>query len=300
MSLPEGVKVRLEVLATQELRDANHMHVQSLSHWAPANIGPYSQAYNVNEVVFLAGEIGLVPYSMELADPLLQLPLSLKHTTSLLEANKTNWEFALCGVCFCVSQEVVMKARLTWKEHLLQLGLGNGCPVAFLTISQLPKGADVEWHFIASRTPRNIHYCSKTIIVSSCYLMYLHAAYTVNTLSLPHWAKEEEKIADSYEDEEETPIACYMVSAGPLSHCTMANRDPYMLLKFALTYLSTSSTLQLLRIFLPVISLTAPLEISRIEHLMFEFFHSTIPLSIVPVEGTLDETCPLIIQLYCI
>ena len=51
VSLPEGVKVRLEVLATQELRDANHMHVQSLSHWAPANIGPYSQAYNVSSTV---------------------------------------------------------------------------------------------------------------------------------------------------------------------------------------------------------------------------------------------------------
>uniref|UniRef100_A0A183BES8 TMEM132 domain-containing protein n=1 Tax=Echinostoma caproni TaxID=27848 RepID=A0A183BES8_9TREM len=60
------------------------MHVRSLSHWAPANIGPYSQAISVrldrkgdlNDdyaqeqvstiITFYSGQIGLVPETMAL------------------------------------------------------------------------------------------------------------------------------------------------------------------------------------------------------------------------------------------
>lgn len=47
-------------------RRLRHMHVQGLSHWAPANIGPYSQAVQAGSVLFLAGQIGLDPASMSL------------------------------------------------------------------------------------------------------------------------------------------------------------------------------------------------------------------------------------------
>jgi diphthine-ammonia ligase len=40
------------------------MHVQGLSHWAPANIGPYSQAVLIDDLLLLAGQIGLHPASM--------------------------------------------------------------------------------------------------------------------------------------------------------------------------------------------------------------------------------------------
>ena len=51
------------------------LHVQSRSYWAPANIGPYSQAVSVpadydasdhGSVVYIAGQIPLMPASMEL------------------------------------------------------------------------------------------------------------------------------------------------------------------------------------------------------------------------------------------
>ena len=35
-----------DMVASQHRRET--MHVQSVSHWAPANIGPYSQAVKVN------------------------------------------------------------------------------------------------------------------------------------------------------------------------------------------------------------------------------------------------------------
>ncbi|KAL7534581.1 hypothetical protein ACHAXR_006690 [Thalassiosira sp. AJA248-18] len=46
------------------------LHVQSISHWAPVCIGPYSQANTLrSSLVFLAGMMGLVPQSMTLIQP---------------------------------------------------------------------------------------------------------------------------------------------------------------------------------------------------------------------------------------
>lgn len=75
------------------------LHVQGRSYWAPANIGPYSQAISVplprrnhadmqeqeqdaGEIVYVAGQIPLIPASMELCSPTSfrgQAVLSLQH-----------------------------------------------------------------------------------------------------------------------------------------------------------------------------------------------------------------------------
>jgi len=45
------------------------MHVQSISHWAPPNIGPYSQINKIENLLFMAGQIGLYPPKLQLIDP---------------------------------------------------------------------------------------------------------------------------------------------------------------------------------------------------------------------------------------
>lgn len=42
------------------------LHVQSVSAWAPACIGPYAQAAAGGGLLHLAGQIGLYPASMQL------------------------------------------------------------------------------------------------------------------------------------------------------------------------------------------------------------------------------------------
>ena len=37
------------------------LHVQGISHWAPCNIGPYSQAVSVGGLLHISGQIALVP-----------------------------------------------------------------------------------------------------------------------------------------------------------------------------------------------------------------------------------------------
>lgn len=68
------------------------MHVQSLSHWAPANIGPYSQAVRVEEFIHLAGQIGLVPGTLDMINGGIrsQCQLALRHVERLLKAVDTN------------------------------------------------------------------------------------------------------------------------------------------------------------------------------------------------------------------
>ncbi|ETI27000.1 hypothetical protein G647_10099 [Cladophialophora carrionii CBS 160.54] len=98
-SLPDDVEVSLSVILDLGPRDARRgLHVQSRSYWAPANIGPYSQAIcvpldvkqdpalNVHdsdlvEMAHMAGQIPLVPQTMQLSatDFVEQAALSLQH-----------------------------------------------------------------------------------------------------------------------------------------------------------------------------------------------------------------------------
>lgn len=79
----------------------NVLHVESYSGWAPACIGPYSQAHEVLGVDHMAGQIALLPSQMTMAVPasssgsaedvlfetvLCELKLALKHVVSLVTA----------------------------------------------------------------------------------------------------------------------------------------------------------------------------------------------------------------------
>ncbi|KIV77922.1 hypothetical protein PV11_09694 [Exophiala sideris] len=82
--LPDNIEVSLSIILDLGPRSARRgLHVQSRSYWAPANIGPYSQAIcvplqrgddedlNVHdaglpETVHMAGQIPLIPHTMQL------------------------------------------------------------------------------------------------------------------------------------------------------------------------------------------------------------------------------------------
>lgn len=64
------------------------MHVQSRSHWAPANIGPYSQGVRIGDLIYLAAQIGLVPGNLQMVQGGIkaQCQLTLRHISRLLKA----------------------------------------------------------------------------------------------------------------------------------------------------------------------------------------------------------------------
>ncbi|CAG8498267.1 10710_t:CDS:10 [Ambispora leptoticha] len=63
---PANVQIDLTAIKSANATSRQVMHVQSLSYWAPANIGPYSQAIITHNHVYIAGQIGLIPSSLEL------------------------------------------------------------------------------------------------------------------------------------------------------------------------------------------------------------------------------------------
>lgn len=97
------VAVSLTVVTTAgPIPDRRGLHVQSRSYWAPANIGPYSQAISLPaweggpRLVHVAGQIPLVPASMTLPDgddDALQVVLALQHLVriALDAAVQTQW-----------------------------------------------------------------------------------------------------------------------------------------------------------------------------------------------------------------
>ena len=46
---------------SEEKGERRCLHVQGISQWAPANIGPYSQGYLASSSLHVSGQIGLIP-----------------------------------------------------------------------------------------------------------------------------------------------------------------------------------------------------------------------------------------------
>ena len=116
--LPLNVTAQFDVTAPRRDDDVsvrNTMHVQSVSHWAPANIGPYSQCVQVDaSKVFVSGQIALVPGSMRLLDDdvAAQARLSLQHVDRILRAmtsksgEETSLHIGACCLVICYVTDV--------------------------------------------------------------------------------------------------------------------------------------------------------------------------------------------------
>ena len=138
--LPDGVSVMASFIVDLGARAARDgLHVQSRSYWAPANIGPYSQAISVptnrendSAVVYVAGQIPLVPASMEVLqiedsnnptdsetknDMKLfqdQTCLALQHLWRIGKAMRVSWWTG--GIAFISGEgDVRMKSIIAWE-----------------------------------------------------------------------------------------------------------------------------------------------------------------------------------------
>lgn len=125
------------------------MHVQSISHWCPANIGPYSQAAQVGDLIHLAGQIGLVPGNMQLVKGGIkkQCQLALRHVGRLLKAMDPNVNLrdVVQGICYVSDIAFIEHARKLWEERT------NNAIVDYVVVTGLPRDALIEWHVWAHR-----------------------------------------------------------------------------------------------------------------------------------------------------
>ncbi|XP_043119026.1 diphthine--ammonia ligase isoform X2 [Puntigrus tetrazona] len=160
-SLPLSQPLRMDVLLQDGEEDASSqrhtLHVQSLSHWAPANIGPYSQAVQVRDAVFCSGQIALVPCSMQLVKgpAALQAPLCFSHTEKVLRAMDSRLTLAhvLQAHLYISRRELAAAVTEAWDAKLREIqGKCAGAvrvESGVTLVSSLPRAAAVELHVTA-------------------------------------------------------------------------------------------------------------------------------------------------------
>ncbi|XP_040267991.1 diphthine--ammonia ligase isoform X1 [Bufo bufo] len=128
------------------------MHVQSISHWAPANIGPYSQAVRVGGAVFCAGQIALIPCTMQLIPGgiMAESSLSLRHVDRVLDAicPGTSRSHVMVAHCYVTQSSYIRFAQKAWESSAENEDAQPALTVA--VVPRLPRGAVVEWHVMAS------------------------------------------------------------------------------------------------------------------------------------------------------
>jgi diphthine-ammonia ligase len=138
--LPQDALVTISAtsMAPGPSRSRKGLHVQSRSYWAPANIGPYSQAITVptslqggseSELVYVAGQIPLEPASMELYSPhgydtaetfLHQSVLALQHLYRIGAAvSVRRWSSVIAFITAQSAEDATSRAnvaRRMWQE----------------------------------------------------------------------------------------------------------------------------------------------------------------------------------------
>ncbi|OAD60574.1 ATP-binding domain-containing protein 4 [Eufriesea mexicana] len=161
---PLNIHVVLDAIAYKEIQDCGDkkvhkrhtMHVQSISHWAPANIGPYSQAVRVGDIISVAGQIPLVPGSMTILDLNIkrQCRLTLRHIDRIVKAMDSNTQLRdiVQGICFLTHTSYIPDARKEWEKRT------NNAIVDYIVVPNLPRGAQVEWCVWAHRDNNRFEY----------------------------------------------------------------------------------------------------------------------------------------------
>lgn len=149
--LPGSLKVIAEAVAYRpSVRDGDvtvnrrhTMHAQGISHWAPANIGPYSQSTRIGEITYISGQIGLVPGSMVIIDGGLkpQCQLALRHVCRIAKAMNAHGELrdVVHGICFVTHPNYISEARRQWERRTAN------AIVDYIVLPALPRQALVEW-----------------------------------------------------------------------------------------------------------------------------------------------------------
>lgn len=168
--LPSPHRVALEciayVCASPSERFA--LHVQGVSYWAPANIGPYSQAIGIDGFFHVSGQIGLVPSSMVLPAPLdvpKEAALSLQHVRRIAQVLPLTSSADDCPLYLGLIVWFTLKETLPALATSIRLAMEANSskstsdidrpPVLFVVPVDLPKGAAVEIQtiFQAVHTP---------------------------------------------------------------------------------------------------------------------------------------------------
>jgi diphthine-ammonia ligase len=133
--------LKIESFGINEEEFYKVLHVQSISEWAPANIGPYSQAIQFDNIIKIAGQIGLNPSTMTLKDPSEQTQQCLKNVDEILKAMDSGLQNVFRIIIY-VQKDFDFTfdfKKLNFKNVLIER----------ISCSKLPRNASLEFHIFS-------------------------------------------------------------------------------------------------------------------------------------------------------
>ena len=154
-TLPKNVLAKIDIILTKN-PNKQVMHVASVSHKYPANIGPYSQCQKPlfeSAISFIAGQVGFVP--IKLAYPgcsdakeatLMQNKYSTAHVVSICEEMKL---YPASGVCFVRDSQLSQQVISTFTKEFSYI------PAFTVQVERLPKDGEVEWLCLGTEKQQN-------------------------------------------------------------------------------------------------------------------------------------------------
>ena len=152
--LPPEIVFKMDVCIDHSLiHPRKALHVESISYWAPANIGPYSQVVRVSPRTYFSGSIGMDPSSLNVVTGGFEqeATLALHHIHRV--ANVFTPDFKSNGSHGIVTCYVTDLSKapyiVAFFNHQRMLNPSTYI-LSIVGVPALPKGASVEWHVVAS------------------------------------------------------------------------------------------------------------------------------------------------------
>lgn len=167
MALPPGVDVQLDVLVPtlQVAPKRKVLHVQSLSSWAPACIGPYSQCTSLYGQLMLAGQIALRPEDLELVGRELSGEAQLEVEVVQMCRNMkqvldhVGGDLSHLLRCYLYIATSNYSLASTIEAYWDQFSTHSSLPLVVFEAEELPKQAQVELQCIGSVATREMSHC---------------------------------------------------------------------------------------------------------------------------------------------
>ncbi|KAF9439359.1 ATP binding domain 4 [Entomortierella beljakovae] len=149
-NLPNEVRIQVSCIAIRKTitspKPRSTLHVQGISYWAPANIGPYSQATQQAYHGYIAGQIGMIPCTLDLPEPASlakETAWSLRNLLQIATVCQMDivHRSAMCVVY--VNDPKSFAAVLASWDYIATKD--NHAPILAVCVPSLPKGSQVEW-----------------------------------------------------------------------------------------------------------------------------------------------------------
>eukprot|EP00835_Amoeboradix_gromovi_P000675 NODE_25_length_35605_cov_0.353461.p7 type:complete len:593 gc:universal NODE_25_length_35605_cov_0.353461:23605-25383(+) len=151
LDLPSNVICKIDVIISKPAYDRKVMHVSSISHKYPANIGPYSQCQSPlieDGISFIAGQVGFVPIKLsyptsenEVQATIKQNSLSIQHVKSICD------EMGIVpATAVGFTRNVSFNSEILNKMNEEYPSL----PAFLVQVDRLPKDGQVEWLCMAT------------------------------------------------------------------------------------------------------------------------------------------------------